>query len=153
MRAPGPTRHRVLLVRQWDQQVGGSGCCGRLSSATLDTLHDPDCATRTDDPWAHAREDMEAMGRVYRALRDRLPAGVELTVADPRNTAWLLPAVWRDARRRGLGVLDALRQVHRATSPRALVCDGLVVATDVTDPEAAAAAVLEDLATDERSSL
>ncbi len=135
-------RPRVLLVRQWDQQVGGSGCCGRFSSVAADSL----CATG-EDPYAHARADMETMGAVYRALRARFAEDeVELTVVDPRNTAWLLPRMWRDARRRGLGTMAALRQMHRATGPRAVVCDGLVLATDVTVPNDAVAAVEADLA-------
>lgn len=135
-------RPRVLLVRQWDQQVGGSGCCGRLSSVAAESV----CSTR-EDPYAHARGDMEVMGAVYRALRDRFTEDdLEVTVVDPRNTAWLLPTVWRDARRRGLSRRDALRQVQRATSPCAVVCDGLVLATDVASPEEAAASVEADLA-------
>lgn len=134
-------RHRVLLVRQWDQQVGGSGCCGRFSSVAAESL----CPTR-EDPYAHARVDMELMGEIYRALRARhTEDALELTVVDPRNTAWLLPTVWRDARRRGLGLLDALRQVHRATSPRAVICDGLVLLTDASDPHEAVVAVDADL--------
>lgn len=135
-------RPRVLLVRQWDQQVGGSGCCGRFSSVAAESV----CRTG-EDPYAHARVDMEVMGAVYRSLRERFAeAELEVTVVDPRNTAWLLPAVWRDARRRGMSRRDALRQLHRATSPRAVVCDGLVVATDVAGPEEAVAAVEADLA-------
>jgi hypothetical protein len=134
--------HRVLLVRQWDQQVGGSGCCGRFSSVSAESL----CSTAGDDPYAHARADMEVMGAVYRSVRDRYSDDqVEVTVVDPRNTAWLLPAIWRDARRRGLGRLAALRQVHRGTSPCAVVCDGLVIATDVADPGQALAAIEADL--------
>ena len=132
-----------MLVRQWDQQVGGSGCCGRFGSTAATSL----CAAG-DDPYAHARVDMEAMGRVYRALRERYPADeVEITVVDPRNTAWLLPAVWRDARRRGLSRRAALRQLHRATAPSVVVCDGQVVATDPPDAATAVAAVAEDLRT------
>jgi len=135
-------RPRLLLVRQWDQQVGGSGCCGRFSSVAAESV----CSTG-EDPYAHARVDMEVMGAVYRALRERFAEDeVEVTVVDPRNTAWLVPAVWRDARRRGLSRRDALRQVHRVTSPCAVVCDGLVLATDVADPEEAVAAVEADLA-------
>jgi hypothetical protein len=135
-------RHRVLLVRQWNQQVGGSGCCGRLSTVAADSL-----CEAGDDPYAHVRADMEAMGELYRALRERYrPDEVEVTVVDPRNTAWLLPAVWRDARRRGLGRAEALRQLHGATSPRAVVCDGLVVATEADGVERALAAVAADLA-------
>jgi len=135
-------RPRVLLVRQWDQQVGGSGCCGRFSSVAAESV----CATG-EDPYAHARVDMEAMGAVYRALRERFADDdLEVTVVDPRNTAWLLPAVWHDARRRGMSRRAVLRQVHRATSPCAVVCDGLVVATDVAGPEEAVAVVEADLA-------
>ncbi len=46
------------------------------------------------------------MGESYSALRERLdPAEVELTVVDPRNTVWLLPAIRRDRRKRELPVL------------------------------------------------
>lgn len=135
-------RPRVLLVRQWDQQVGGSGCCGRLSSVAAESV----CSSG-GDPYVHVRADMEVMGAVYRALRDRFGEDeVEVTVVDPRNTAWLLPSVWRDARRRGLSRREALRQVHRATSPCAVVCDGLVLASDVAGPQEAVAAVEADLA-------
>ena len=133
-------RHRVLLVREWDQQVGGSGCCGRLNSASVEAL-----CENADSPYARSRADMEAMGGVYTALRDRFDAEeVELTVVDPRNSAWLLPAVWRDGRRRGLPVMSRLRQLSRATAPCAVVCDGLVVARDAT-PEHAVAAVEADI--------
>ena len=134
-------RPRVLLVRQWDQQVGGSGCCGRFSSVAAESV----CSTG-EDPYAHARADMEVMGAVYRALRERYAEDeLEVSVVDPRNTAWLVPAVWRDARRRGMSRRDALRQVHGATSPCAVVCDGLVLATDVAGPQEAVAAVEADL--------
>lgn len=134
-------RPRVLLVRQWDQQVGGSGCCGRFSSVAAESV----CSTG-EDPYAHARVDMQVMGAVYRALRERYAEDeLEVSVVDPRNTAWLVPAVWRDARRRGMSRRDALRQVHGATGPCAVVCDGLVLATDVAGPQEAVAAVEADL--------
>jgi len=45
---------------------------------------------------------MQRVGESYSALRKRLdPAEVELTVVDPRNTVWLLPAIRRDRRKRG----------------------------------------------------
>lgn len=133
--------HRVLLVRQWDQQVGGSGCCGRINADAIRSVS-PD----QDNPFAHCRHDMERMGAVYAALRERFTeAEIELTVVDPRNTAWIVPAVWRAARRRGLSVRESLRQVNAATSPCALVCDGLVLGRD-NSPEQAVAAVETDLA-------
>lgn len=133
-------RHRVLLVREWDQQVGGSGCCGRLNSASAEALRG-----KADSPYAHARADMERVGAIYTALRSRFsPDEVDVTIVDPRNTVWLLPAIWRDGRRRGLSVGTRLRELSRATAPCAVVCDGLVLACDAT-PEQAVAAVDGDL--------
>lgn len=133
-------RHRVLLVREWDQQVGGSGCCGRLNTASVEALCDD-----APSPYAGAREDMQRVGYIYRTLSDLLdPAEVEVTVVDPRNTVWLLPAIWRDGRRRGLSVSSRLRQLNRGTAPCAVVCDGLVVARDVPQ-EQAVEAVQADL--------
>lgn len=134
-------RHRVVLVRQWDQQMGGSGCCGRISSEAVRTVTDI-----ADDPYEYCRPDMERMGSVYRALRARFDEDeVDLTVVDPRNTAWILPAIWRDARRRGLSVRETLKQINAATTARALVCDGKLIAVDL-DPDQAVAAVEADFA-------
>lgn len=141
MTAPGTPPHRVLLVREWDQQVGGSGCCGRLNTSSVEALCD-----NAPSPYAGAREDMQRVGAIYRTLRERLdPAEVEVTVVDPRNTVWLLPTIWGDGRRRGLSVRSRLRQMNRGTAPCAVVCDGLVVASDVPE-EQAVEAVEADLA-------
>lgn len=133
--------HRIVLVREWDEQMSGSGCCGRLGSETVDVLSEV-----AADPYARSRVDMERMGAVYRALRTRFDErDVALTVVDPRNTVWLLPTIWRDARRRGLSIRTTVRQLNAATAPCALVCDGLVLATDAP-PDRAVAAVEADLA-------
>lgn len=130
----------MLLVREWDQQLGGSGCCGRLNTAAVSALCED-----AETPYAHSRADMERVGLVYEALRDRFDAeDVEVTVVDPRNTVWLLPAIWRGARRRGLSALSSLRELGRGTAPCTVVCDGLVLASDAT-PEQALAAVEADL--------
>lgn len=133
--------HRVLLVREWDQQTSGSGCCGRLGSDTVSALNETG-----EDPYAHIRADMDRVGAVYRALRARFSVDeLDLTIVDPRNMVWLLPAIWRDARRRGLSAGAALRQLNAGTAPCALVCDGLVLGTDI-EPEQAVAAVRADIA-------
>lgn len=107
--------HQVILVREQDAQHSGSGCCGRLgeSHSVLGAAAD----------FGHSRARMEQMGEIYRALAAALP-DVDLVVADPRNVVWLYPAVWRVARRHGLGVGATLRSMARAGSPVAVVCDG-----------------------------
>lgn len=139
-------RHRVLLVREWDVQTSGSGCCGRLDGEAVSAL------TERDTPYTRTRAEMESFGAVYRALRERFPEDeLDLTVVDPRNVVWLVPTIWRDARRRGLSVYRTLRQVGGGTSSRALVCDGKVlIAGTVPGPRRAVDAVQRDLAASPR---
>lgn len=133
-------RHRILLVREWDVQMGSSGCCGRLGG-DMSAFCEPGTFSR-------ARAGMEAMGAVYRALLAEFgDERVELTVVDPRNTAAIVPLIYRDARRRGMGVGEALRQVRRGVGTGAVVVDGKVVhAGGVPEPEAAVRAVGTELA-------
>ncbi len=112
--------HHVLLVRPWDQQMSGSGCCGRLGGASSEL--------GGADDFAPQRSDMESMGVVYRALRGVLPADVEMTVVDPRNAVWLVPRLLRDGRARGLRGRALWREIKRGTSTTAVVVDGLAVA-------------------------
>jgi hypothetical protein len=112
-------RHRVLLVREWDWQNTGSGCCGRVGGGH-------EFCDAAD--FARSREEMVRVGSVYEALHDAFGDDeLELTVVDPRNTMWMIPVVYRDARRRGLGYREALRQVVRSSANGALVVDGKVV--------------------------
>jgi hypothetical protein len=132
-------KHRVILVREWDGQMSGSGCCGRLGGVCDDVGEE---AT-----YRHVRVDMEIMGSLYRALREDLdPENVEISVVDPRNNVWLLPTLWRDGRARGLPVREILRQMRDASSQGAVVVDGLVVSHGgVPDVEEAHAKVLAEL--------
>lgn len=151
--------HRILLVREWDSQMSGSGCCGRLSTEAVGVVAEE---SRVPAPYAHVRADMYRFGAVYRALWSRYgePASttdvtgdardtgdaVELAVVDPRNMVYLVGVIWRDARRRGLTAREAARQVNAGTSTQALVCDGVVLFSGrVPDPEEAVTAVAADM--------
>ncbi|MDQ3732909.1 MAG: hypothetical protein M3400_02740 [Actinomycetota bacterium] len=112
--------HQVLLVRPWDQQMSGSGCCGRLGGLGDELGNEEDFAPQ--------RCDMESMGVVYRALRSALSSDVEMTVVDPRNTVWLVPWLLRRGWARGLRGKMLLREVRRGTSTTAVVVDGRTVA-------------------------
>lgn len=118
---------RIILVREWDGQHTGSGCCGRLPGG--DSL----LAGAAD--FGHSRAIMTAMGEVYTALRGRYP-DADIEVVDPRNSPWLVPAVWRDARRRGRGSFEALRASLRAPAAAAVIVDGAVLfCGEPPDPE------------------
>lgn len=131
--------HRIILVREWDTRVTGSGCCGRLGGAN-DELGDGLAFRRN-------RTEMEAMGLVYRALREELAdEDLELTIVDPRNMVWLVPALARDARRRGLSLRETWRNIRGGVSYNAVVLDGKVLFRGrVPNPDEAVSAVKGDL--------
>lgn len=141
MAAAEPRReHRILLVREWDSQTSGSGCCGRLGGQHCDVGH--------PDTFAHARPLMEVMGGIYRALRSELPREtVEITVVDPRNMMWLIPTILADGRRRGLGAGEVWHQIRLGVRNGAIVVDGRALfAHDYDDADDAVTAVLHELA-------
>jgi hypothetical protein len=136
---PEHRRHRVLLVREWDSQTSGSGCCGRLGG-----LH---CDVGDASTYRHNRVEMERMGAVYRALRAELGEAVDITVVDPRNMIWLVPALWRDGRARGFGAGQIWRELRRGISYNAVIADGhTLFSGHIPEPQQAVDAVLAELA-------
>lgn len=131
--------HRILLVREWDSQTTGSGCCGRLGG------HDAEIG---GGEFHHNRCEMEAMGAVYRALRAELrPENVDVQVVDPRNMLWLVPTIWRDARRGGASRGEAARALARGVSYSAVIVDGRILFSGhVPPPDEAVDAVFAALA-------
>ena len=131
--------HRIILVREWDSQTAASGCCGRLGGENNE-LGDPGA-------YKHNRDEMEKMGRVYRALRkDLFDEEVALTVVDPRNMVWLIPSVLKDARKRGLSIRETFRQVNRGVSYNAVILDGKVLFSGhIPGPDEAVSAVRSEL--------
>jgi len=131
--------HRIILVREWDAQLAASGCCGRLGGENS-MLGD-------EDTFAANRCEMEAMGEVYRALKAELfDEDAEITVVDPRNMVWLVPALLKDARRRGLGAKEIWDNIRRGVSYTAIIVDGKTLFSGRIPPvEDAVAAVEKEL--------
>ena len=131
--------HRIILVREWDSQTAASGCCGRLGGENTE-LGDP-------STYKHNRDEMEKMGAVYRALREDLfDEEVEMTVVDPRNMVWLIPSVLKDARKRGLSIVETFKQINRGVSYNAVILDGKVLFSGhVPTPDEAVAAIRSEL--------
>ena len=131
--------HRIILVREWDSQTAASGCCGRLGGADNE-LGDP-------DTYKHNRDEMEKMGKVYRALREELfDEEVEMTVVDPRNMVWLIPSVLKDARKRGLSIRETFKQINKGVSYNAVILDGKVLFSGhIPDPDEAVSAIRSEL--------
>lgn len=109
----------VVLVREWEQQMSGSGCCGRLEGDVL--------GAGGDRVFAERRAIMEAMGPLYRRLKTRFGDELDLLVVDPRNQISLIPRLARDFWRYGVGWGEALRTL-RDLSTSTIVVNGRLFA-------------------------
>jgi hypothetical protein len=120
------TRPSVILIREWEQQMSSSGCCGRLEGDFMSCAEGPVFAER--------REDMESLGPLYRALRDRFGESVDLQVIDPRSWPTLLALLIRDGRAHGIGVRELLRTIFKLPV-RGVVVNGRLIARNEWPPE------------------
>jgi len=129
---PQQPPHQVLLVRDWDEQTTGSGCCGRLGGGTTELAGACD--------FTETRVLMEQMGAIYRALRAELPREVcDVQIVDARNLTFLYPGLYRSARRRGRTRGEALRAIAAGVRQGAIIVDGVTVSAG--DPPAVKDAV------------
>ncbi len=121
---------RVVLVRPWTDARAGGGCCGGEARDGVAPLAGPGPERRR----AHEHDAVaDPVGAAYRALRAQLP-DLDVQVVDAGNTAWLLPAVLRRARRR-VGTLAAVRSALGATRAGSVLVDGVRVG-DLADLDA-----------------
>jgi hypothetical protein len=121
-RLPKPS---VILVREWEQQLTGSGCCGKLEGDFL--------GCGDDAVFAERRAVMERMGPVYRSIRERFGEAVELQVVDPRNPS-LIFLLLRDFQAYRVGLRSALATLFGLPKQGVIVNGALVDRT--THPNA-----------------
>jgi hypothetical protein len=87
-RAPSAS---LILIREWEQQMSSSGCCGRLEGDLLSWNNEPLFADR--------RRMMEKAGELYRAVQERFPNSVHVQIVDPRNVPSLIPILLSEFRK------------------------------------------------------
>jgi hypothetical protein len=98
--------HHLILIREFDEQESG---CGRMGGDAARWMHPGSGRFRVQ-----RRGIMDAVGAVYRAVRQAFGEEVAITVVDPRNQISLVPLVLRDAIRYRVPALTALRAVLAA---------------------------------------
>lgn len=110
---------RVVLVRPWTDAHAGSGCC-------TGEARDGICLDRPAVGSVEGRHEHDPAvllaGETFRRLRAELP-DVDVQLVAAANTAYLLPSVFRQVRRR-LGLVAALREAARSTTAGAVLIDG-----------------------------
>lgn len=121
-------------MREWEQQMTGGRCCGRLDCDF--TQH------AKDRPFAERRAVMERMGSIYRLLREQFGDVIDIDVIDPRNASLLFILV-REFWSHGVGVRAALRTLSCLPKQAVIVNGRVIDATDHPDPRRIVAAVAE----------
>ena len=117
----------IILIREWEAQMSGSGCCGRLQGDVLSI------GDRRVFP--ERRQVMEAMGPLYRAIRQQYGDRIDLLVVDPRNWVSLTVRLVRDFARSRVPVREIWRTL-RGISTVTVVLNGRIVARgDWPEPE------------------
>ncbi|MEX1258980.1 MAG: hypothetical protein WEG36_15400 [Gemmatimonadota bacterium] len=126
-------RPSVILVREWEQQMSSSGCCGRLEGDFL--------SWNGETCFPERRREMEKAGSVYREVRKRLGESVDLRVVDPRNWISLLPILLRDFRRYRVPPREWLRTIGGLKVNAVVVNGRLIASGEWPDPAVLAAAL------------
>jgi hypothetical protein len=118
-----PTRQKpsVIIIREMDSQMTGSGCCGKLIGDT--TRYGGRVVFR------ESRRLMQQCGELSEALRQELGDAVDITLVDPRNQLYLWPRLVRDVWRFRTPLTAALRTLAMAFSLPAVIVNGRVVAS------------------------
>jgi hypothetical protein len=120
--------HHLILVREIDEQMSGSGCCGRIEG----TIADWDPSGRV---FPERREKMTAVGTIYRAVREEFGDRVEITVVDPRNQVSLVPLVLRDAFRYRVPLRAVLRSLTSASLSTGILDGRLLFERRIPEPD------------------
>lgn len=111
----------VILVREWEGQMSSSGCCGRLEG---DFLNTGECKP----VFPERRARMDAMGPLYRAIRERFGSRIRIDVVDPRSFVTLVALLIRDFWTYRVGIGVALKTLARLPV-QGVVVNGRLVAT------------------------
>ncbi len=108
----------IVLIRETEEQVAGSGCCGKFEG---------DFA-RCGGEWVfpERRQIKESMGAVARCLKNEFGDAIELTIVDPRNSLYLFPKIVRDVWHFRPSFGETLRSVCMAFAFPAVLINGAV---------------------------
>jgi len=82
------TKPSIILIRETDAQMTGSGCCGKLEGDNAKF-----CGNYV---FADTRKIKEDIGEIVQALNGEFGEAVEITVVDPRNQLYLYPKILKD---------------------------------------------------------
>jgi hypothetical protein len=113
-----PTKPSIILIRETDAQMTGSGCCGKLVG---------DSAKFSDKyVFAETRKIKQDMGEIVQALSQSFGENVEITIVDPRNQLYLYPKIIKDLWKFRPSMKSILKGIFMMISVPSIVINGEV---------------------------
>ena len=127
----------VILIREWEAQLTGSGCCGRVGGDFL--------APNGERTFRERRACMEGMAPLSRTLRETFGDAIELQVVDPRN-AFLIFLLLRDFWAFRVGIVESFKTISTITIQSVVVNGRLVSRGEWPDPSDVVQVLADDVA-------
>ncbi len=118
---------RVLFIRETDQQMTGSNCCGKLEGENA--------CQKGESLFPESRSIMELTGVLYRAVRERFRNDVDVQIIDPRNHLYLVPRLVRDAFRYRVPPAEALKTIFTFSLPSIIINGRLAYSGKLPAPD------------------
>jgi hypothetical protein len=114
----------VILIREFAQQLTGSGCCGKIIGS--------DRTLRGRELFQLTRKHQLELGVLHQAVRKFFPQldgrdRVAVVVVDPRNQLYLIPKLLGDVLRYRPGWLAGLQTALQMFSLPAVVVNGRII--------------------------
>lgn len=78
----------IILIRETDAQLTGSGCCGKLEG--------DNAKFNESFVFSETRQIKETMGDIFQTLTKKFTGSVEIAIVDPRNFLYLYPKILKD---------------------------------------------------------
>ena len=112
----------IILIRETDAQLTGSGCCGKLEG---------DNAKFSDSfVFAETRKIKETMGDVFQTLTRKYSDSVEIAVVDPRNFLYLYPKILKDVLVFRPSLRSTLKAIFMMITVPSIVINGEIFRTN-----------------------
>ena len=124
MRHTSASTVSVVLIREYAEQLTGSGCCGKLEG--------DNSLLGGGRAFEQTRRVQRDFGVLHRTIREFYPAEegrqqVNVVTVDPRNQLYLVPKLWADVLTYGPGWRAGLRTMLQWFSLPAVVVNGRIV--------------------------
>jgi len=109
----------VLIIRESEEQITGSDCCGVLIG---------EFCTENDSPVFQAvRDSNQQVLKLGKYLKDEYGNRVDIKYIDPRNQVYLLPKLFKDVWKYKPGFTHALKVIFQFFRCPAVIINGMIM--------------------------